>query len=101
MLTEEQVLHELQRVIDPELGLDIVNLGLVYNVEILEDDGSVIVEMTLTTPACPLSQSMSEAVLQVLRSLDGVKRAQCNFVWSPPWDPSMMTPVGRARLGVS
>lgn len=99
MVTDAQVLDELQRVIDPELGVDIVNLGLVYNVEILEDTETVLVEMTLTTAGCPLSQSMKEAVERVVRSLDGVKRAQCNLVWTPAWEPSMITPAGRARLG--
>lgn len=98
-MTPEEVMDALQQVIDPELGVDIVNLGLVYSVEVLEETGTVLVEMTLTTPGCPLSGSLPAAAEQVVLGMPGVKKAKVNLVWQPAWDPSMMTVVGRSRLG--
>jgi metal-sulfur cluster biosynthetic enzyme len=99
MVTEHEVMKALEQVIDPELGVDIVNLGLIYAVEIDEQQQSVVVTMTLTTPGCPLSQSMPAAVWRVLLMLDGVSQAEANLTWHPAWDPSLMSPVGRAKLG--
>lgn len=99
MVTEAEILKQLERVIDPEIGIDIVNLGLIYNVEILEDTQSVVIEMTLTSAGCPLANSIREAVESVLRGLEGVRRVQCNLVWSPAWNPNLITAEGRARLG--
>jgi metal-sulfur cluster biosynthetic enzyme len=100
MLTVEAVMTALEKVVDPELGVDIVNLGLVYDVEVFADTGAVLVAMTLTTPGCPLSQSMPAAVDRALWSVEGVRSAKVELVWSPPWTPAMMTPAGRAKLGV-
>ena len=99
MVTTQAVLTALEQVIAPELGIDIVNLGLVYDVEIDEQQGAVAVTMTLTTPGCPLSESMPVAVRRALLTLEGVKIAQANLTWRPAWSPDMMTPLGRARLG--
>jgi metal-sulfur cluster biosynthetic enzyme len=99
MVSTDEVMTALQAVIDPELEVDIVNLGLIYQVEVWPATGVVLVEMTLTTPGCPLSQSMSAAVERAVLSLAGVKSVTVNLVWRPAWDPSMMTPVGRSKLG--
>lgn len=100
VVTREEVLDALQRVIDPELGVDIVNLGLVYSVEVFEETATVLVDMTLTAPGCPLGDSLTMAAEQVIGAMPGVKRAKVNLVWHPPWDPTMMTALGRARLGI-
>lgn len=92
-ITEQTVLDALRQVIDPELGCNIVDLGLIYNVEIL--DCKVRVMMTLTTPGCPMHASISQGAQIALLGLEGVTDAEIEVVWDPPWDPSMMTHEGR------
>jgi metal-sulfur cluster biosynthetic enzyme len=92
-ITEQMVLDALRQVIDPELGCNIVDLGLIYNVEI--NDGSVRVIMTLTTPGCPMHATISQGAQIALLGLEGVTDAQVEVVWDPPWHPSMMTQEGR------
>lgn len=97
-LTEELVLEALRQVIDPELGCNIVDLGLVYGVEII--GGKIQVKMTLTTPGCPMHESISQGAQIALLQLDGVTDAEVEVVWDPPWDPSMMTEQGRIAVRV-
>lgn len=92
-ITEQTVLDALRQVIDPELRCNIVDLGLIYSVEI--DGGKVRVTMTLTTPGCPMHESISQGARIVLLGLDGVTDAEVEVVWDPPWHPSMMTTDGR------
>jgi metal-sulfur cluster biosynthetic enzyme len=97
-ITEEIVFETLRQVIDPELGCNIVDLGLVYSVRI---DGSIIVVvMTLTTPGCPMHESISQGVQTALLSLEGVADVDVQIVWDPPWHPSMMTEQGRIATRV-
>ena len=97
-VTEAAALEALRAVIDPELGCNIVDLGLVYDVAII--DTKVKVTMTLTTPGCPMHESLCAGVQMALLNLDGVDDAEVELVWDPPWHPSMMTEAGRARTGV-
>jgi metal-sulfur cluster biosynthetic enzyme len=97
-LTESAVLETLRQVIDPEIGCNIVDLGLIYSVNISGARVSVI--MTLTTPGCPMHESISWGVKEALLNLDGVEEAEVDLVWDPPWHPSMMTELGRAATGV-
>lgn len=97
-ITEQQVLDALSYVIDPELGCNIVDLGLVYGVEIAGE--KVHVKMTLTTPGCPMHESISQGVETTLLGLDGVTDAEVELVWDPPWDPMMMTEQGRIALRI-
>jgi len=97
-LTETVVLETLRQVIDPELGCNIVDLGLVYSIAIT--GSTVTVTMTLTTPGCPMHESISWGVKEALLNLDGVTQAEVQVVWDPPWHPSMMTEFGRAATGV-
>jgi metal-sulfur cluster biosynthetic enzyme len=93
-----QVYDALRGVYDPELGVSIVDLGLVFGVEI-RDDGFVTLTMTLTTPGCPMHESIGAGVGAVLSTVAGVTGGQITIVWEPRWDPSMMTEAGRAALG--
>lgn len=86
----------LEDVIDPELGLDVVALGLVYAVEV--DAGCVLIDLTLTTPGCPLHATIREDAVRRLEALEGVRAADVRLVWSPPWTPERMTAAARARL---
>ncbi len=97
-ITEETVLETLRQVIDPELGCNIVDLGLVYSVNI--SGGHVLVTMTLTTPGCPMHESISHGARSALLSLPDVTEADVEIVWDPPWHPSMMTEEGRLATGV-
>ena len=103
MITEDMVRTALKNVIDPEIGLDIVNLGLVYNVDVQDEGKLVAVDMTLTTPACPagpqiLDQARREvlSLQDVYKDLDDVK---INLVWTPFWNPSLMSEEAREELG--
>lgn len=89
------VLEALKDVIDPELGINIVDLGLVYGVQIGEDD-SVILEMTLTSAACPLTDVIERQAQMVLSPL--VTEVTISWVWMPPWGPDRITPDGREQL---
>ena len=96
--TETEVLEALKDVIDPELGYNIVDLGLIYGVDI-QDDGVVEIVMTMTTPGCPATNYIQEGTEQRLASIRGVKEGHVEVVWSPPWDPSMMSDDAKAYLG--
>jgi metal-sulfur cluster biosynthetic enzyme len=103
MLTEELVRSALKNVYDPEIGLDIVNLGLIYNVEIQDDGKLVAVDMTFTTPACPAGPQLLDQVKREVLGLNAVypqlEDVKVNLVWTPFWNPSMMTQEARDELG--
>lgn len=93
-----KIYEALHNVYDPELGVNIVDLGLVYGVDI-RDDGFVTLRMTLTTPGCPMHESIGEGVGAALGTVDGVTGGEIKIVWEPRWEPSMLTEAGRAELG--
>ena len=93
------VIDTLKSIYDPEIPVDIYELGLIYDVEISED-GDATVTMTLTTPHCPVAESLpNEVELRVL-SVPGIRDAVVNLVWDPPWDPSKMSDEARLELGM-
>jgi metal-sulfur cluster biosynthetic enzyme len=97
-IDEAKVWDALRAVIDPELGCNIVDLGLVYAVTI--EGAKVSVKMTLTTPGCPMHESIAHGVQMALLNLEGVEDAKMEIVWDPPWNPAMMSAFGRAQAGV-
>ncbi|SRR5690554_877377 len=96
-LPARNVLESLRAVIDPELGLDIVSLGMVYEVTVA--GGNVVVEMTLTTPGCPLHASIEADVKHVLGQVPGVEDVGVELVWDPPWTPDAMSDAAKSALG--
>ena len=96
-LNEATVLAALCQVIDPEIGCNLVDLGLIYDVAIT--GSKVKVTMTLTTPGCPMHESLCAGVQTACLGLAGVEDAEVELVWDPPWHPSMMTEIGRAQSG--
>jgi metal-sulfur cluster biosynthetic enzyme len=96
-LTEDDVLEVLEEVIDPELGLDFVSLGLVYDVEV--EGGEVYVTFTLTTPACPIGPQVSEQMKEFVGDLPGVSAVHPKMVFDPPWSPEMMSDDAKFALG--
>jgi metal-sulfur cluster biosynthetic enzyme len=98
--TPDDVLEALRAVYDPEIGINIVDLGLVYDVE-KTAEGEVNVKMTLTTPACPLGPVLIDQIQYVAGRLPGVENANVEFVWTPPWDPRVMaSEEAKAELGI-
>jgi metal-sulfur cluster biosynthetic enzyme len=97
MPTIDQVTEALTNVIDPELGLDFVELGLVYDVEI--DDGTVAITFTLTSPGCPIGPQVSEQMKEFVGELEGVEQVEPRMVFSPPWTPDRMSEDAKFALG--
>ena len=95
----EGVIEALKEIYDPEIPVNIYDLGLIYGVDVTED-GDVAVVMTLTTPHCPVAESMPGEVELRIASVPGVRDAQVEVTWDPPWDPSKMSDEARLELGM-
>lgn len=100
MITQEQVLEALKECYDPEIPVNVVDLGLIYGVEISPEE-KVKVTMTLTTPGCGMAQNIAIQVKQRALAIPGVKDATVTVVWEPPWDPSRMSPEAKKKLGMT
>lgn len=100
MITKEAVTKELREVIDPELHLNVVDLGLIYAITIDQESGLVEITMTLTTPGCPLSYVFEEWIPVAAKKVAGVKEVKINLVWEPPWDPEKISEDAREELGM-
>ncbi|GAA0491730.1 metal-sulfur cluster assembly factor [Salinibacillus aidingensis] len=96
---EENLMGALENVIDPELGIDIVNLGLVYGVD-LDEEGICTVTMTLTAMGCPLAGHIEQDVKRVLSDIPEVKDSVVNIVWNPPWSKDYMSRYAKIALGI-
>ena len=96
---KDSMLSALENVIDPELGIDIVNLGLVYDVD-LDDEGEATVTMTLTSMGCPMGPVIVDQVETALSELPEVKNTNVNIVWNPPWSKDKMSRYAKIALGV-
>jgi metal-sulfur cluster biosynthetic enzyme len=97
--TREDVFSGLKNVYDPEIGINIVDLGLVYDSDIAEN-GDVLVTMTLTSIGCPLGPVIVQEVNNALRDLPGIGATDVKIVWSPPWSPDLMTEDAKDELGI-
>ncbi len=96
---QEAVVEALKSIYDPEIPVDIYELGLIYDVAV-DADGDAIVQMTLTTPNCPVAESMPAEVEMRVLSVPGIRDAEVKLVWDPPWDPSKMSDEARLELGM-
>jgi metal-sulfur cluster biosynthetic enzyme len=96
-VTEEDVMDALSNVIDPELGLDFVELGLIYGVAI--DQGHVKVTFSLTTPGCPIGPQVNEQIEEFVGELEGVASVASEMVFTPPWSPELMSEDAKFALG--
>ena len=95
---EERIVDVLKTVYDPEIPVNIYDLGLIYKIDV-KDDYDVDIDMTFTAPSCPAADFILQAVRQKVDSLEGVKNAVVNLVFEPTWDQSMMTEEARVELG--
>ncbi|CAM3505411.1 metal-sulfur cluster assembly factor [Cytobacillus oceanisediminis] len=97
MVLKELVLTNLKRVMDPELNINVVDLGLIYDVDFPEE-GKALITMTLTTPGCPLHDSIVSGVKYCIEELEEFSSVDVNLVWEPAWTPENMTPEGNRLL---
>ena len=97
--TKERILEDLESVIDPELGIDIVNLGLIYQID-LSEEGHCQVDMTLTTMGCPLADIITDEIHRALAEVEEVKTVDVKLVWYPAWSPERLSRYARIALGI-
>jgi FeS assembly SUF system protein len=95
----DRVIEVLRTVYDPEIPVNIFELGLVYKIDV-DDEEVVHIDMTLTSPMCPVAETLPEEVKAKVEELDGITAAKVNVVWDPPWNPSMMTEEAQLELGI-
>ena len=98
MVSEETVLENLKQIIDPEVGINIVDMGLIYGVDIKEE--TVGITMTLTSPGCPAGGQLVNGTQHVTQQLEGIDEVNIDVVWTPPWTPEMMTDDAKDELGI-
>jgi metal-sulfur cluster biosynthetic enzyme len=99
IVTQESVMDALRQVYDPELGINLVDLGLIYGVDI--QAGEVQIDMTLTTPGCPMHSFIARQAWNAVNSLSGVTDTKVRVVWEPRWTPERLSPAARAKLGLN
>jgi FeS assembly SUF system protein len=99
MVTQDDVMNVLRQCYDPEIPVNIVDLGLIYNVSI--DDKKVDVDMTLTAPGCPMHALIARDVKQKVETLPDVEEVNVNVVWDPPWSPDRMSDEAKKQLGIT
>ena len=97
MVTQEDITSALRSVVDPEIGLNIVDLGLIYEIKI--QNGKAEVKMTLTTPGCPMHATISRDVKEKVESVSGIQEAIVQIVWDPPWSVDRISPEAKKELG--
>lgn len=95
---EEKIIQTLKSCYDPEIPVDIFELGLIYEIAI-DDDANVEIKMTLTSPSCPVAGSLPPEVENKVKSMPDIKNAKVTLVWSPPWEKDMMSEVAKLELG--
>jgi FeS assembly SUF system protein len=95
---EKEIIQRLKTCFDPEIPVDIYELGLIYETKI-DEEGNVYVKMTLTSPMCPVAGSLPADVREKVKSVEGVKDVYVDLVWDPPWDKDMMSDYAKVELG--
>ena len=95
---KEKVINEIKKIYDPEIPVNIYELGLIYDVSIIEKN--VKVKMTLTSPNCPVAESLPKEVKDSIIEIDGVDKVDLDLVWEPPWDKSMMSEAAKLELNL-
>jgi FeS assembly SUF system protein len=96
----ERVIEALRTVFDPEIPVNIYDLGLVYALDVEAETGDVLIRMTLTAPGCPVAQSFPETVAECIESVEGVNHAEVELVWDPPWTKARLSEAARLQLGM-
>ena len=99
MSKKEQIIEEIRKIYDPELPVNIYELGLIYDIRV-KDEKFAIIKMTLTTPNCPVAESLPKEVEDSVKGIKEVKDAKLELVWEPPWDKSMMSEAAKLELNL-
>ena len=99
MTIKEKIIKEIQKIYDPEIPVNIYELGLIYDI-IVEKDNSVKIKMTLTSPNCPVAESLPNEVKDSVKKLGDVKKVDLDLVWDPPWNQSMMSEAAKLELNL-
>ena len=99
LAVEEKIIAALKTVYDPEIPVDIFELGLIYKIDYHEEDGTLDLDMTLTAPGCPMADFIMEDVRQKMEGIEGITTARVNLVFEPEWDQSMMSEEAKIELG--
>ena len=98
MILKENIITEIKKIYDPEIPVNIFDLGLIYDISI--NDKSVVIEMTLTSPNCPVADSLPKMVKDIVEKLDEVDTANIKLVWNPPWTKDMMSEAAKLELNL-
>ena len=96
---KEKIIAEIKKIYDPEIPVNIFELGLIYKIEI-ENDKKVLIEMTLTSPNCPVAESLPNSVKENILKIDGVEHVDLKLVWDPPWTKDKMTEAAKLELNL-
>ena len=96
---KDKIIGEIRKIYDPEIPVNIYELGLIYKIEI-NDDNKVLIEMTLTSPNCPVAESLPKQVKECIMKVEGVSEVNLNLVWDPPWDKSKMSEAAKLELNI-
>ena len=99
MNLKEKIITEIKKIYDPEIPVNIYELGLIYDIKV-EDDKFAKIKMTLTTPNCPVAESLPKEVKDGIMQVEGIDKVDLDLVWDPPWDKSMMTEAAKLELNL-
>ena len=99
MSKKEEIIEEIRKIYDPELPVNIYELGLIYDIKV-KDEKFAIIKMTLTTPNCPVAESLPKEVKDSIMQINGVEKVDLDLVWDPPWDKSMMSEAAKLELNL-
>ncbi len=96
---KDKIISEIKKIYDPEIPVNIYELGLIYKIEIINND-KVLIEMTLTTPNCPVAESLPNSVKKNILKIEGVEEVDLKLVWDPPWNKDMMSEAAKLELNL-
>ena len=99
MTKKDEIIEEIRKIYDPELPVNIYELGLIYDIKV-KDEKFAIIKMTLTTPNCPVAESLPKEVKEGAMQVEGIEDVDLELVWDPPWDKSMMSEAARLELNL-
>ena len=99
MTKKDQIIEEIKKIYDPELPVNIYELGLIYDIQI-KDDKYAIIKMTLTTPNCPVAESLPKEVKEGVMQVDGIEDVELELVWDPPWNKDMMSEAAKLEMNL-
>ncbi len=97
--TKEKIISEIKKIYDPEIPVNIYELGLIYKIDI-KDENKVVIEMTLTSPNCPVAESLPNSVKEKILKIEGIKDVELKLVWDPPWTKDKMSEAAKLELNL-